>query len=83
MKFKKLILLTIGFSISNMALAEWIYMTVISEDWNKGSFGKPWITCRYESAALFSSGEQITIRVSDSSCPYSIEYNPETNKWRR
>lgn len=82
MKFKKLILLTIGFSISNMALAEWIYMTVISEDQYKNSFDKPWITCRYESA-YSSSEEQITIRVSDPSCPYSIEYNPETNKWRR
>lgn len=28
-------------------------------------------------------GEQFTIRMKGSSCPSSVESNPETNQWRK
>lgn len=48
---------------------------------SSGNLDASFRTCRY-STSPFGGGETISIRVSGSYCPNSIEYSPETNTWR-
>ncbi|MDY2947506.1 MAG: hypothetical protein SOS93_06730 [Mannheimia varigena] len=77
---RKLAILAIGLGTSVNAFADWI--TIYSIDGiSSGNLGASFRTCRY-STSPFGGGETISIRVSGSFCPSSIEYNPETNTWR-
>lgn len=72
--------LAIGLGTSVNAFADWITMYSI-DGISSGNLGASFRTCRY-STSPFGGGETISIRVSGSFCPSSIEYNPETNTWR-
>ncbi|MDD7544517.1 hypothetical protein [Actinobacillus porcinus] len=89
-KLRKFMYLAIGLgtsSVASAAVSEWVQLHLISPQ-NIGS-SSTYITCTYELRSLFSNsnvgieGEEISIRIRGSSCPYTIQYNPETNEWRR
>lgn len=78
---RKLTILAIGLGVSVNAFANWITMYHIN-DFSNTNFASSFVTCKY-SENLFGNGEIISIRVSGSYCPSSIQYNPERNTWRR
>lgn len=81
---KQLSTLTIALGISFSALADnWISMKVVADDSFKSkNSGSAWMTCTYDTG-IFTDRQTITIRTSESSCPYYIEFNPELGKWRK
>lgn len=81
---KNLAILAFGLGISIQVAAAWIEMTLVANDSFKSQgFGNSgWVTCTYSTGG-WGSGNTVTINVTDYSCPYSIQYNPETNSWRK
>lgn len=77
---RKLAVLAVGLGTSVNAFADWITMYNI-DGLVSGNLTSSFRTCTY-STSPFGRGETISIRVSGSFCPTSIEYNPETNRWR-
>ena len=80
MKLRKSTVLFLGLGISVSAFADWIRAELIS---GPGNFLDDYQTCSYRVSKPFSAldGEIFTIRVKGS-CPYSVEYNPETGQVR-
>lgn len=83
--FKKTALITFGLALSMNTFASWIEMRLVANDTFKSQgFGNSgWVTCTYSTGDIWGGGNTVTINVTDYSCPYSIQYNPETNQWRR
>lgn len=79
---KKLIIMMCTLTASIVATAEWekVYSTN-PYDISPGNWQDKYRTCSYNVPSI---GEDITIRIKQSStCPSSIDYDPETGSWRR
>ena len=75
MKLRKLILLAIGLSYSSMVFADW----QTAHNTGQSETGDIFYTrCHYETIGGF----RFSIIVKGF-CPFSIEFNPETQQWRR
>ncbi len=66
---------------SGVCSAEWLSAELLP---SSNNFLNDYQVCNYRINKMFSSidGEEITIRVKRSSCPYRIEVDPESNRWR-
>lgn len=79
---RKLAVLAVGLGTSVSVFAEWMEARLVS---SSGGFLSDYQECTYMINKMFSSidGEEFTIRIKGSSCPSSVEFDPETNQWRR
>lgn len=79
---RKVTVLILGLGISVSAFADWLQAGLVGGNEN---FLNDYQVCTYRINAMFSSidGEEFTIRIKGSSCPSSVEFDPETNQWRR
>lgn len=80
---RKLSVLVVGLVTSMSDFADWLEARLVGSP-PIGTISD-YSECEYQIDKPFSSmdGEIITIRIKGSSCPYSIEFDPETNQWRR
>ncbi|KMK51708.1 hypothetical protein RO21_05010 [[Actinobacillus] muris] len=80
---KKLLIATIGLSLPLIASADdWVK----ADNTGAEAKGLRYVICYYKTSSLSNFPDysfSITIEGSQLSCPYSIEYNPTTGKWRR
>ncbi|MFZ7187532.1 hypothetical protein ACLSY8_06325 [Avibacterium avium] len=79
--FRKLTFFIMIVLFSGVCSAEWVSAELLPSNNN---FLDDYKICNYRVDRMFSSihDEEFSIRVKRSSCPYRIEIDPETNRWR-
>lgn len=79
---KRLFLISMLLSFTNISMAEWISMYMIDKNIFSLSFEDGLMRCIYSTNYIGSDLKIIIKSIESSSCPDIIKYNPETNMWR-